>query len=389
MCGLIFPAVGGCFQATGDKPDAGTTSAVAGSSSGGSGSTTSGSPTDTSSSTSGINSHGSNSSFSTGATGSGTTTGVVGSSTATTSSANTSAASGSGTSGATSGTTSGGTSSGGTDAGFCAQTEYRTGWTRGCNSDADCNCGQWCVADPLFWGDLLYGPLNVCETRCSADSDCPNAVSICTSLAVPLNPSDVGKTCTVNLCNLYNLYAGSDAGPAAATDAGPGATCDVDATGTGGGTCVPLSEIWFDGQDALICVPDGTGTTCLEGSTSSDPFYAAASGGTGDYLLIPSPQARDAGGFCGAGEGCLSPYGAVGVTGSCRPLCPRSDGGGVSCAGPMVCVAQDPKDTTWGFCLPCVPSGSDGGQAGQCITNQDCCEGVCAIGLGQIGTCRP
>ncbi len=262
------------------------------------------------------------------------------------------------------GSTSGGSTGGMWDAGYCALTEFstRSGSPGGaaCGSNSDCNCDQWCVSDPT-----LPGPATrLCETPCNSDADCPNAASICTSAATPL--ANVGKTCTMNLCNTCI----TELCPPGAV--APGAECDIGAMGSGGGTCMPTSPLGTRG----ICMPNGTATACTLGATNDDPFLSS----------VVSPQPKSSTLFCGAGQGCYNPGGLVGEPGTCLPLCQIApDGGPNPCAAPTFCAMQDPYVPIWGFCLPCQPSSSDGGQAGICLSNSDCCEGNCRRGSVNLG----
>ena len=188
---------------------------------------------------------------------------------------------------------------------------------------------------------------------CATTADCPDAVSICTG------PMDQ-KTCTVNTC------------PTA------GAVCDIDLAGSGGGTCVPMDAVpsmyvSFHGEpDYLLCVPSGTASSCQQGANNDDPYVAE----------VVNPQPRDSTSFCPQGDGCFAPLTAVSGNdnqpGQCTPLC-IPDAAGSGCVGQLRCEQQDARDSSWGFCLPCLSSGSDGGAAGTCIADSDCCEGNCPV----------
>jgi hypothetical protein len=150
-----------------------------------------------------------------GGTGIGVTTGASASSTGfggTTSGSSTGS-----TGGLSNGSTSGGLYTG--DAGPCAGTEFAN-----CGSDSDCACDQRCVRDDF---QMAF----VCETACASGSDCPNAATTCTDSAEPVDPMDVGKTCTVDLCGSQD-FAGS--------------ACATTATASGDGTCVPIPGLFSD-----------------------------------------------------------------------------------------------------------------------------------------------
>ena len=341
---LFVVAQTGCFSATGDSPDAGATS---------------GSPSSTTGSTT----------TATATSGSGTSVGAstgqastsVGASSVSTTGNTTGTGIGSATTGTSTGSSFGTTTGGfGPDAG-CALTEYNT--DTGCFEGSPCNCDQWCVTgDPYM---SLFQPGGVCETPCNSDADCPNAASTCTDLATPLNPSNVGKTCTINLC---------------AMNAVPGSTCA--AGNDAPGTCIPVDDLSF----GRICMPDGPATACTEGVTNDDPFFAFQMGD----VQIASPQPNDAGLFCASGQGCYAFFGVASTPGTCQQLCPApADGGIEACGAPSVCVLQDPHDKSWGYCLPCGASTSDGGTAATCVASSDCCEKNCGIGAGDFGSCLP
>jgi hypothetical protein len=248
------------------------------------------------------------------------------------------------------------------DAG-CSRTEYNQ--QNGCSSDVDCRCGQWCVADSNEF--LVFaGSVTTCETPCTSNEDCTNAASVC-GTSYPIDGSKKGKTCIVNLCG---------------SAASPGAPCDPGTPLTVGGTCVPV-----DRSGRLVCLPNGTATYCLEGDNNDDPFYYE--NGTSTLTSwVAEPQPDDAGLFCPAGKGCYAPSGATGAWGECTELCSGAMNRPMSCA-PSICRLQDPVDQSWGYCLPCGNSGSDGGSAATCIADADCCEHYCGPGVEGIGYCLP
>ena len=279
----------------------------------------------------------------------------------------------SGTAGST-GATQGGASTGTTTGTICPGYGPAS-----CLTDSDCACGQACVLDPA----LYFGP--ICEPRCTSDADCPNAVTAC-ALEPRLFDGGSVDTCAVRGCR---------------PDAGPGAPCAIGASGDPAqpyGTCVPL-EYRIDNLEtgALICVPNGSAATCVEGTTSDDPFFGLTNDGGG---AIPAVQPDDPSEFCGAGEACYADLGAPGQPGECAELCtaPGDAGSGV-CVAPNVCVLQfvslSPRlYASFGFCLPCVSSGSDGGAAGLCLADSDYCDGSCGAriyggGAALYGLCQP
>lgn len=342
--GFALLGLGGCYSSAVETADAGSSSTAASSSASATASSGAVGASGTATSASGV----------------GTSSSGIGIASSATSSGTTSASSSSTAVGTTAGaTTSSGTSTGGSTSGQCSQTEYNT--LNGCTWDSDCACGQWCVDDPF----VAFHSQKICETTCTSNSDCPNAASVCTSLATPADSMDVGKTCTVNVCQEAGTVAGSPCVPGAG----------------GAGTCIPL-DLNFG---TFICMPNGTATSCVEATTNDDPFlYGNAMGGTG---YIAEPQPNNAALFCAAGAGCYAPQGVGGESGSCEPLC--SYDGGPGCTAPAVCARQDPHDSSWGFCLPCGASDSDGGSPSLCIVDGDCCEHHCGGGAGDIGLCLP
>jgi hypothetical protein len=271
-----------------------------------------------------------------------------------------------GATGGTAGATtagSGSASGGAVDSGCFPADGYRR-----CGSDRDCSCGQWCVYDPF----LIGSSGGVCESPCRTSSDCLNAAALCTDVAMHSEPSDVGKTCTINGCS----------------DGGPGTSCDAIAGVAGSGTCVPYGAAGLDfGAQLELCVPNGTATTCLEGATNDDPFFRRYAV-IWDAGYLAEPQTRTTASFCGPGRACDAEMGVAGEEGTCEYLCLWSDAGD-PCTAPRICVTQDPYEAWWGFCLPCGSSGSDGGPAATCIFPSDCCEQNCAFGQGTLGRCVP
>ena len=225
-----------------------------------------------------------------------------------------------------------------------------------CVGDGACGPGMWCVEDRAAPGDGdIY---DTCEPTCASDADCPNPATICSAHAIPLTSTDVGTTCSINWCTAPGEVAGS--------------ACDVGPAGAGGGTCVP-----FFVAEAMVCVRTGSATTCSDDGGDDGPFLQIGT-------LVNDPAL-----LCPAGEGCDPPEGQT-AGGACVQLCPLPiDAGRSPCLAGTVCVKQDVFDPTWGFCLPCVSSGSDGGAAGLCLEDADCCEGECAIGFAGLGYCQP
>ena len=276
--------------------------------------------------------------------------------------------------GSSSGTGTGAAGGGTTSGEICTAQELRLI----CEAmEFPCSCGQWCAASAFIQQTEGYG--DVCETPCTSTQDCANAASICSTTDTPINPAEVGPTCTPNVCP---------------SDAGAGAACDVDVAGAGGGTCVPQSVIplYFGSPPVRLCIPNGTAATCVQGTTNDDSFYQTFSEG---HFIIAGPQPRDPSTFCGSGQGCYVPLAAAlppdDGGGNCVQLCAGMDGGSSPpCGQGTLCQLQAPGDPSWGFCLPCVSSGSDGGEAGSCLSNADCCESSCAILPGNTyGSCAP
>ena len=229
-----------------------------------------------------------------------------------------------------------------------------------CSSDVSCGaCSWWCTSAG-------------CEAPCSLEVACPNAVTICGAGAAALASLDKGPTCGLNIC-----------------DGGVGQPCDTVGLGQGSGTCVPQSSPSAAEAAVLYCVPNGTAAHCLQGANNDDPFFWRSS-----YKMDRSfidPQPRDPSQFCGTGEACYVPWAASSLVddggGFCVGLC-APDGGGQACPATQVCQAQAPNDQTWGFCLPCLSSGSDGGAASSCLADSDCCEQNCQILPGDmLGSC--
>lgn len=376
----ILVALGGCFSggpeaastssggpgglaASSASSTAGASSGASGRSSGvTSGATLSGSAGTTLGTQGGRSSAGSSTgSFSTSVTSAG---GSGGSSTSA-ASASSGATSAGSTTGGSSGATTGTTGGAGGDGGSCAATELFA-----CKADSDCSCGQWCVFDTNDPGNNGV----VCETPCVTDADCPNAVTTCTQVAD--SPHDAGKTCSVNACSDLD---------------GP---CDIGLPGAGGGTCVQLDFGSTASVQLGLCVPNGTATTCVQGTTNDDPLVVAptipvAVHEASSTNFVVTPQPKDPALFCGEGEGCYAPLAVAlnvdDLTGTCEPLCAP---GSTPCAAPAVCALQDPYNESWGFCLPCGNSGSDGGGAAECLSGGDCCEGNCQKLRGnQYGYC--
>jgi hypothetical protein len=266
--------------------------------------------------------------------------------------------------GATSGTGSGATGLGSTGAAGSASSGTSTGVPSpdcrgdgGCSrteflsvsecSPATCNCDQEAVVDPA----LMEA---VCETPCSSDADCPNAVTTCR-----------GGRCAINACQPGDR---------------PGDSCAASGVDGGRGSCIPISDYFR--PDLLVCVPNGSATSCIAQANNDTPVVNPGP-------IVRTPQPRDASAFCGAGRACYSPGSFGDQPGTCEPLCVVALDAGRPCSAGTQCEPQDPRDMSWGFCLPCGSSGSDGGGEAFCLLDVDCCERNCSIGAGGLGLCLP
>jgi len=271
------------------------------------------------------------------------------------------------------GATGGSTGNGSTTGGDCP-TAYAA-----CFSQAACGCGELCVQNLASFHP--YSEF-FCAPTCEGDLDCPNVLTECMGGLLTDGGTAPGVCVVV---------------PCATPEALPGSRCA--ARGSRDGTCVPMFASQLPASPSVLatlaCVPNGTATACVEGTNSDDPFYGLTSA---PAELLPELQPFDAASFCGPGEACYAPLGVAGAPGLCAQLCPvPADAGPDVCAPPNVCVQQAGPYTevSFGFCLPCVPSNSDGGDPGLCIADSDCCEGSCGpriYGTGQIalyGLCQP
>ncbi len=352
---------------------------------------------------------------STGASTTGGTTGAASTSTTrSTSGATTGTHGTTGTSSATGTTSSTSTSSGGSTSGVMCATELTA-----CTSSSICACGMQCVTDTAYLSQNPFaGGDKVCERPCHSDLDCPNPATVCTvQAALPVfdggvdagldgggldagadagtddGGSDAGADAGTDD---GGLDAGADAGPVGVcaiavcgrTSAGqpcsaPLVDADAGTIASGVGTCIPQSGIQPDGTNTLLlCLPNGSASSCSL-ATDENPLLSSSTGffgGLGAHLLIPTTQSRLPSTLCAAGTACLD--------GGCATLCATS----ADCdAGTgLLCVAKDPNDLSWGFCLPCGASVSDGGTAATCVQNADCCEKNCVMGgITATGTCNP
>ena len=297
-----------------------------------------------------------------------------------------------------------------------------------CRTTNDCpNAASSCTANPAFNGLAADGGfIGTCTVQV-----CPGGAVVgdpCHSFLLPDEGTSDAGTVDGGLVDGGRdagvLDAGMDAGAADSgaldsglTDAGPdaglpdaGRNAGLGDAGTSDagidagvvllavpGTCIPQSAVQNPNGSStlLLCLPDGTARTCALGQGDDSPLFSSAGGSIfipQASLKVAATQPRSSALFCGAGQGC----GGSGDGGACLTLCVGSGSGGASttCAGlsnSSLCRAQDPNDTSWGFCQPCGASGSDGGAAESCVQSSDCCEGNCMQGSGfsMIGTCHP
>jgi len=317
MLGLLLSATVGCANATDRSRSFGTT-AEGSTSSNLSGSSNAGSSASSAGNT------GTGTAVASGSTGGGTSSG---------------SAPGAGTTGTSTG--AGGLDG---DAGPCSnETAFPTEFLA-CNGSGgiQCQCGQVCVDDPIFVGLITANNGDgVCELPCTTNLNCDNGGSIC-----PQVP-DGGARCVPNIC-----------------DAGIGALCWAnDGTIDGGpGTCVIQSE-----RALSLCLPDGVATDSCDqvqyGLTNDDP-----QAGVLQFQLFPEPAGQRSL-YCGAGLACLgNDFRTRRAVDKCLQLCSTSAHG---CPPGDACLAQDSRDTSWGFCQPCPPV--DQADLSFCFIGSDCC----------------
>ena len=206
---------------------------------------------------------------------------------------------------------SGAASTGGASAGSSGAAD--SGAYGGCEEGQACDGNGLCIFENDRGGESFY-----CEPQCTTDGDCTDPATTC-------HVVDAGpETCGINLCPM---------------DATAGEGCDAGSEAPLGGTCIP---------ETFLCVRNGTAASCGDGGTNDNP-----------WVYQVTDQTSDPSQLCPAGDACYNPYRAANG-GTCQKLCPFPlDGGAASCEASDFCIVQDARDQTWGFCLPCVSSGSD------------------------------
>jgi len=213
-----------------------------------------------------------------------------------------------------------------------------------------------CVAPPV---DLpIFGPASSCspalDAGCSASTSCLNLAD------GGDQPSTVGTLVIddgQNSC--VSTYAPISVTVSLAQGFSPGSV-QIEATAQDGGTW----DLAFD----LSCCPSGLGTLpatayfyvngCGTQSLAPSPFDAV--------LTVESLDAGLAGNLYGNGAALYFSF------------------------DPDFTVPLDagPAGSLYGVCYPCQSSGDDGGAAGQCSEDADCCEGNCVMDAGSTGVCQ-